>query len=313
MNSSLFSHHPQIETILRSQSHHLSGFSFSNIFLWSDFFEFRFEEIERYLCVFARNDIGMFLYLPPLKKGISGDLLKRDLSERGRFSSAVAECFFIMEKENRAPRISRIENVEADYLEFFPKEEFEVSKRGSEYGYLREDIEHLKGNRFKSKRAAYNQFVKRHACEFKAFEKTMAPECEWLYSQWEKNRLDKHRDDVYNHMLFENRSVHQLAMRHFEDLGLIGRVVVADGKICAYTFGYPLNAQTFCVLFEITDLTMNGLAVYVFREFCRDARVRPYRFINAMDDFGMENIGRVKMSFRPAVLWPAYAVMKAIK
>ena len=81
----------------------------------------------------------------------------------------------------------------------------------------------------------------------------------------------------------------------------------------AYTFGYPLNEQTFCVLFEIADLFCSGLGVFIFREFCRDAALTPYKFINVMDDFELNNIQRTKDSYRPVVLFPCYVVSRLKK
>lgn len=295
---------------MHSHNHLLSSFSFPNIFLWSDFFDFQFETIEGYLCVFARNEIGCFLYLPPLKKGVSAKEIKEDGAEARNFRAAVLESFRVMGKTNKTSRISRVENVEPDYQDFFPQGEFIWTKKADEYCYAREDIAGLNGNPYKSKRAAYNQFVKNYHHDFRVFEREMSADCLALYESWAKNRLGKSKDDVYNHMLLENRQVHELAMRYADELGLIGRVVKVDGKIRAYSFGYPLNEMMFCVLFEITDLAMNGLSVFIFREFCRDPQVQRYQLVNVMDDFGMENIARVKKSFRPTLLLPSYVVTK---
>jgi len=81
-------------------------------------------------------------------------------------------------------------------------------------------------------------------------------------------------------MLEENRGVHELVMRYYNQLGLIGRVVLVEGQVKAYSFGFPLGGNMFCVLFEITDLDIKGLPVYIFREFCRDEVLEQYQFIN---------------------------------
>jgi uncharacterized protein len=97
-------------------------------------------------------------------------------------------------------------------------------------------------------------------------------------------------------------------LENFKELGLEGRVVFVKDKVKAYTFGYPVNSEVFCVYLETTDLSINGLAVHIFREFCNDAQVRKFKFINAMDDFCLKNIERTKLSFRPSVMLPSYAV-----
>lgn len=288
-----------IDELLATETHHHSSFSFVNIFIWSDFFDFRLETINGYLCIFAHHEPGCFLYLPPLKKEMDKNFLP-----------VVEECLKIMREHNRSQSMSRIENVQAPSLDLFPAERFSFFQKSYEYCYFKEDLIHLKGNVFKTKRNALNHFAKNYPCEFMPFSLEMIQECLSLYDQWSQNRMQRSTDEIYNHMIQENRGVHEKAMRYCPELGLIGRVVLMKGKIVGYSFGFPLNSQTFCIFFEITQLEMKGLSVFIFSEFCDDEQLKPYQFVNVMDDFGMKNIERVKMSFRPSVLLPSYAVTR---
>lgn len=291
-----------IDEFLGAQVHHHSSFSFVNIFIWSDFFDFRFEIINDYLCIFAVHEPGCFLYLPPFKKEADKNFLP-----------VVDECFKIMGKENRSPSVSRIENVTVAEFEFFPMDQFSFLQKSYEYCYFKEDLIHLKGNALKSKRGAFNHFVKNYPCEFLAFSPEMILECLSLYDEWSQNRRQRSTDEIYHHMLQENRSVYEKAMRYYEELGLIGRVVLVKGEIVGYSFGFPLNSQTFCILFEITRLDFPGLSVFLFSKFCEAPQLEDYKLINAMDGFGMKNIEAAKMSFRPSVLLPSYAVARKLK
>jgi len=94
----------------------------------------------------------------------------------------------------------------------------------------------------------------------------------------------------------------------FNILGLTGRIVLFDGEVKGYSFGFPLNDETFCILFEIIDLTIKGLSQYLFREFCRE--MSNYRYINALDDSGLENLRRAKLSYHPCYLEPAYTITR---
>jgi len=109
-------------------------------------------------------------------------------------------------------------------------------------------------------------------------------------------------------MLKENKRIHKRAMRYFEELGLIGRVVIVDNKIQAYTFGYQLNDKTFCVLFEITNLKLKGLSVFIFREFCKDIVWQALTFVNVMDGFGLDNVKKTKRSFSPVMIMPSFTL-----
>lgn len=286
-----------VDHYLQAGSHRLSAFSFINIFSWKDFFNFRFERIDENLCIFAENEMGCFLYLPPLGRTIS--------------PQAVAECFNIMEKKNKTHGMSRIENVHERQLRFFDSATYHFSLKGYEYCYYREAIARLKGNPFKSQRSLYNHCAKNYKIRYLPFESSLTEDCRILYERWAKNRLRRHQDEIYQHMIEENRQVHPSVMKFYQSLGLVGRVAVIDGQVKGYTFGYPLNRDIFCVLFEIVDLDVKGLASYIFREFCADRELQSYKFINVMDDFAMDAVKRTKLSFKPALLFPSYSVKKA--
>lgn len=285
-----------IEDFLRQAGYQLSSFSFISLFSWKDFFDFDLQAIDGNLCIFAQNVTGCFLYLPPLGKRIS--------------EKAVTECFRIMNAANKNSGVSRIENVEEGQLKFFPQTQYTAFRKSDEYVYAREEIARLQGNKFKSQRCARNYFTKHYAHDFLPYSSDMSEECVSLYAQWAEQRNRGCRDGVYRQMLEENRSVHRLLLREYEQLGLVGRVIRIDDKIKAYTFGFCLDKESFCVLLEIADLQVKGIAPYVFSRFCADEALKNYPFINAMDDFGMENIKKTKLSFHPCRIIPSYVVSR---
>lgn len=275
----------------------LSAYSFISLFTWKDFFTFDFKTIDGHLCIFAKHDLGTFMYLPPLGKNVA--------------ASTIEECFRLMEEKNgRRGGVARIENVQYSQLHLFPQPQYKHYKKGYEYCYRRQDIAGLSGNAYKSKRASYNQFVKKHKARILPYEPSMKDDCLKLYASWAKQKETKSSDPVFRQMLEENQLVLKSVLEFYTALGLIGRCVFVNDELKAFTFGYESDATTFCILFEIADLSFNGLAVYIFKEFCADAELAKYSFINVMDDFGLDNIADVKMSFHPAFLCPAYVVSR---
>jgi len=292
MTEQLLAQKPIVEQHLRSSTDSLSAFSFTNIFAWQDFFQFDLKVIEGCLCVFAQNESGCFLYLPPLGTNVTQRIIE--------------ECFILMEKGNQGNGVTRVDNVGTKKLKLFSKNEFKYFKKGYEYCYYKNDIINLIGNRYKSKRSSYNMFTGQYECVYEAYDEGMIEECLELYDEWmEQRKSTNAKDDIYNTMLRENRSACEMVLTHFLSLGLVGRVVKVGGKVKAFTFGYSINRDMFCIY-----LSMKGLAVFIFREFCRDGELAQYTFINCMDTFEMENVERVKMSFRPSVLLPMYVVTK---
>ena len=65
-DSGLLEQKALVESFLTQGPRPLSGFSFVSVFAWCDFFDFEFKMIGKSLCVFAHQEEGCFLYLPPL-------------------------------------------------------------------------------------------------------------------------------------------------------------------------------------------------------------------------------------------------------
>ena len=278
----LLAKQPLFNQHVRLQTHHLSTYHFSSIFLWQDFFEFEFELIEDSLCIFARQKGSCFLYLPPLSVAHK--------------HAVVETCFAKMNKVN--PRTARIENIEQNHLDFF-EGSFKVYSKLEEYVYEKQALMELKGQAYKSQRHDIHHFQAHQEALFRPYEQTDLKACLSLYESWAKSRHDKHEDDVYRCMLQENRITHELAFIYHEALGLNGYVVEVEGKIAAYSFGYSLNCDTFCVLLEIIDINTTGLAAFIFNRVCSEEKLRPYRFINTMDDFGMPFVAASKQAYHP--------------
>ncbi len=51
-------------------------------------------------------------------------------------------------------------------------------------------------------------------------------------------------------------------------------------------------------MFEVSDLSVKGAAQYMFRELCRE--VQPFDRINAGSASDLDNLARVKESYRPS-------------
>jgi len=120
--------------------------------------------------------------------------------------------------------------------------------------------------------------------------------------------FDKTKDPVYQGMINDSRNCLEILFDHYRDLDITGRLVQIDKEIKALSLGFKLNQDTFCILYEITDLSFKGLAQFIFREFSGD--LKDFRYINIMDDSGLENLKKLKLSYHPVKLIPAYIVKR---
>lgn len=274
--------------------HELSVYAFENIYIWKGLFDIYWCLIDGSLCVFFQDTIGTFLYLPPLGKKIS--------------HKAVEGAFQVMDGFNKNKEISRIENLEEQDLKSYQELGFKPIPKSVDYVCSQKELADLKGAKFKSKRACYNCFTKHSEFEYLPFSKKDGPACLKLYALWARQRKTKSKDKIYQGMISDSQTCLKILLEDYPRLNITGRVVKAGSRFCAFTFGFPVNPDTFCVLYEITDLSVNGLAQFIFREFCRE--MKDYKYINIMDDSGLENLKAVKLSYHPVKLVPAYIVNK---
>ena len=278
------------ERSLNLINHELSVYTFENIYIWKNLFDISWAVIGGSLCLFFQDKIGCFLYLPPLGASVNQQLLR--------------EAFRIMDNSNKTSALSRIENIEEGDVLFYQNLGYDCRLKSSEYLCLRSALAALRGDRFKAKRACVNYFIKHYGFAYRGFLPQDSGDCLRLYKSWMQSRGLLSSDSIYKGMLLDTLSCLEILLRNFKDLKAVGRVVRVNNQLKGFTFGFELNKNTFCILFEITDLSCKGLSQYIFQRFC--AELENYRYINIMDDSGLDNLKAVKLSYHPARLIPGY-------
>jgi len=282
------------DKFLNLTTHELSAYAFENIYVWKGTFDIYWTLTQDNLCIFFKDKIGCFLYLPPLGVQVTAE--------------PIEEAFRIMDKFNHNSTISRIENVEEKDLSFYRDAGYTCKDKYPDYLCKRTDLVKLKGNKFKSKRACFNYFTKHYEFQYLPFSLRYKAECLKLYSIWMQGRKLQNQDRTYQGMLGDNLVCLKILLDDFRNLDCIGRVVKVDDRIKAFTFGYKLNQDIFCILFEIADLSIKGLSQFIFREFCQE--LTDYKYINIMDDSGLASLKKVKLSYHPTRLIPNYIIQR---
>ncbi|MFH1062484.1 MAG: phosphatidylglycerol lysyltransferase domain-containing protein [Candidatus Omnitrophota bacterium] len=274
------------DQFLSIKNHELSPYNFANIYVWKSLFEIFWYLIDDALCVFFNNSGGCFMYLSPLTANINENIIK--------------QCFKIMDEYNSNHSLSRIENVPEKEIGFYQKLGLVQKHKSSDYLYLRTKIAELKGNSYKAKRADRNYFTKTYKFAYQPYLKADEQECILLLKNWIENRKLNNQDQLYQYMLDDIFSAQQIALKNCSELGLIARVVLIEGKVAGYTFGYELNPDTFCIMFEVVNHQFKGISQFVFQKFALE--MKAYKYINTMDDSDLENLTRVKLSYKPEQL-----------
>ncbi|MBN1587574.1 MAG: DUF2156 domain-containing protein, partial [Candidatus Omnitrophica bacterium] len=277
-----------MQRLLREGAPRVSAYSFVSLWLWQDLYCFEWKLVQGALCLFASNGNCAFMPLPPLGGG------ERDL--------ILQQCAFELEGMG-AGSSARLENLLETDCRSFEALGWEVYPKGVEFLYERKDLAELHGRRYESKRNLCHQF--------EALEPVYAPYCgedreavRALYEKWVLQKKARLQDPIAAGLLEDQGIALKRALESVQELGLLGRCVRVKGELAGFSFGFELNPDVFCVLFEITDLECKGAAAFLFREFCRE--MEPYPWINAMDDSGLDSVTWTKRSYYPAEEIPLF-------
>ncbi len=262
----------------------LSSWNASALFLWQDFFRYYWTFLEGCFCVFAESDGYLYMPLPPLG--------------RSNRAHALMAAFELMGKINGDSEMTRVENIPRSLLDEYSGLGLKISEKPPDYLYDREALVVLQGDRYKGKRSAYNYFTKHSSYSLEVLGEDQTEECLSLYRAWQATRRVRSDDPFYHDLLEDGFVMHRRAFAFWEILGLQGLLVRIGGQVRGYTFGIPLGSALFCILGEVVDREIKGLAQFIFREFCRD--LEGYALINTMDDSGLDGLRRLKESYHPA-------------
>ena len=195
-------------------------------------------------------------------------------------------------------------NMRAELEAAFPgRFEFTTDRDYSDYIYLRSDLATLRGKKYQPKRNHINKFKAAYPdYEYKELTPALIPECLRLETLWCKE--NNCSEDVA--LLAERRSMTD-ALNHMEDLDLRGGVLHVNGNIVAFTFGAPINEETFDTCVEKADTDIEGAYAMINYEFANHLPEQ-YVYVNREEDLGIEGLRHAKLSYQPETLLEKYIV-----
>jgi hypothetical protein len=212
----------------------------------------------------------------------------------------------LLHRWNGDSPVSRVENVPSQLVPEFERLGYRVRSKEPDYLYRAADLAALAGDRYKSERALCNRFEREQSFEVNPYQVGDRRDCRALFGNWARQKQAEGLDSFGGMLLADARSAHEVIWSQAAALHVTGKVVRIHGRLCAYTFGYWLTSTTFCVLLEVADRTLSGLAQWLFRETCRTALAAGAEYINAMDDAGLPGLRAAKRAYHPAMLIPNF-------
>ncbi len=261
--------------------------SFSNICSWRFLYHTRFAVIDNFL-VFKFYADGEPAYMTPIGSGNYPSVINRLIAD----AEAHNEPFCMLGVCSDICK--EIETLMPD------KFSFTLNRDYADYIYLREELATLKGKKFQAKRNHVNKFRKSYSYHYSELTPELVPECLRLESQWCKANNCHEQED-----LCDERKAIIYALTHFEALGLTGGVLSIENQIVAFTFGMPINRETFGIHVEKADVNINGAYAMINYEFANHIP-ESFLYINREEDLGIEGLRKAKMSYHPVTILEKY-------
>lgn len=305
---------PLLNSYFQSIQQPLSDYTFSQLFSWSNSLRILWKLIGDHLCVFANGTGDLTLLMPPIGHGSA--------------MRALEECWGLMHAYNSSagcPEQSRVEYASDELLARFDRQRLDVVPMGVDYLYDTQRMIDLAGGDLASKRQLKNRFMRNYEFYVETFDPSRHTQpCLELLHQWKEHQDQSHQADAGLSALKRQKEslATQTSLLHAGALGYQGLVVYVKEKpppdqaphwegfsLRGFTFGEPLGPDQASIVIEKTDLSVKGLAQYIFSEFCqRFYQDRP--LINAGDDWGLQSLAWTKLSYRPVRLLQKYMIKR---
>lgn len=266
--------------------------SFSNLCSWRFLYNTQFAILDGFLLLkFWAND--ELIYMMPVGDGDLKKILNTLIEDANQEDEPL--CLLGLSEE----ACSELE-------ELMPgKFQFTTDRDYADYLYLRTDLATLSGKKFQSKRNHVNKFKRTYNYEYTAITPDRIQECIDLEAEWCKaNDCDQHEGTG------NERRALLYALHNFDELGLTGGILHVDGKIAAFTFGMPINQETFGVHVEKANTQIDGAYAMINYEFSNHLPEQ-YIYVNREEDLGIEGLRKAKLSYQPTIVLAKYmATMK---
>lgn len=258
--------------------------SFSNLCSWRFMYDTKFAIVDGFL-LFKFHMNNELAYMMPVGEGDLKKILEAiidDAASEGKSFLMYGVC----------------NNMKDEIEKLMPgKFDFSSNRDYVDYIYLRTDLAELKGKKFQPKRNHANKFYKTYTdYEYVPITADRISECLRLEEEWCKANDCGQQNGLGN----ERKSL-TYALNHFDELGLTGGILYVNGKIAAFTFGMPINHETFGVHVEKADTEIEGAYNVINQEFAKHIPEQ-FVYLNREEDLGIEGLRKAKLSYQPAIL-----------
>jgi hypothetical protein len=268
----------------------LMNYSFAVLFLYRNVCRVQYAIVDKFLIIKATHDNEDY-FMFPIGEGNLPDLLDKIAMETlsnakpvrfYQFCNDIAPLLLQWAEEfcQKTGHQLRITSVRKDF----------------EYIYSAEKLARLEGHFLKPKRNQINSFMQHNNWSYAHISKENIEKVRHFDALWDINKISSEPITLIE----ENIAIEE-AFDYFFELNMQGILLQVEDKIVAFSIGFPLNGDTFLILFEKADRTCKGAYTMVNKLFA-DEISKKYIYINRAEDAGVEGLRKAKLSYQPEYL-----------
>lgn len=260
-----------IDSILRSSDKRFCEYTFGNMFCWGS----------RHDMLIACTENG-FVTGTPEKSRFN--------FPAGTDSLEIVKCL-LQNFENLT--LTCLSESEANLLKA-EYDCFEITEQKDRFDYIyqTEKLQTLSGKKLAAKRNHINAFLAQSSFETKPITEGSIPLLFEFNKKWCMGLCDS------GGSLHAEMCAVQTGLENFSALGFYGLILYRGDEICGYSYGEPINSDTFCVHVEKADAEVRGAYQLINREFAK-AFGDGFEYFNREDDAGDEGLRKAKLSYYP--------------
>lgn len=198
--------------------------------------------------------------------------------------------------------LARMSEEDKHYLEcLFPDRfMFDNHRDDMDYVYDAQVFKTFKGRKLAAKRNHVNKFKSLYQYHYEELTPDLFEGCLRLERQW---RAEQHDDTDL--LEAEERAIRNF-FAHYRDLDLIGGALYVEGTLAAFTFGSPINNNTFDIHIEKADVRYEGVFPMMSHLFAQQLPTQ-YQYVNREEDLGLPGLRQSKLSYHPLRLEPKFS------
>ncbi|MFX1295988.1 MAG: DUF2156 domain-containing protein [Promethearchaeota archaeon] len=295
---------PLFDEYLNKFPPEISEFTFTNLFIWRNYYKFSFLEWDDHILIFSK------IFFRDHKENLSKNL--DSIFYLHPIGAKPVEIILDLFNNLKHIEIHRVPKSLVDKLG--KKEEAHSlnikwmdDRDNWDYVYEKEKLINLSGRKLYRKRRWLRRFFEKYPNhKFKLFSKDWLKICKQLQIRW----CIMHGCLLHKDLMEEQKAISD-AFDFFPDLKYRGGLLLVDGKCIAYTLGELLNPTTVVIHIEKALIDYEGSYQAINHYFVKNC-CEKVTYVNREQDLGDPGLRQAKETYLPHHMVKKYIIYRDI-